>query len=67
MCNDRTTNRPQISLGDQSSYYLSTASNELGVIMATSEQGNQMHPISWQEYKDPQTGLTEKRKVAKPF
>lgn len=56
-----------ISLGDQSSYYLSTASNELGVVMATSEAGNQMHPISWKEFRDPITRAIESRKVAKPF
>lgn len=57
----------KISLGDQANYYLSTAQNELGVVMATSEDGNTMFPISWKEYKDPETGLTEPRKVAKPF
>ncbi|RYP19346.1 hypothetical protein DL767_009662 [Monosporascus sp. MG133] len=56
-----------ISLGDQANYYLSTASNELGVIMATSEAGNTMYPVSWKEYKDPETDLSEPRKVAKPF
>jgi len=56
-----------ISLGDQTSYYLSTASNHLGVIMATSEAGNAMYPVSWKEYRDPSTGLSENRKVAKPF
>ncbi|RYP77120.1 hypothetical protein DL771_001410 [Monosporascus sp. 5C6A] len=56
-----------ISLGDQANYYLSTASNELGVIMATSEAGNTMYPVSWKEYRDPETGLSEPRKVAKPF
>ncbi|KAI3321913.1 hypothetical protein HD806DRAFT_150065 [Xylariaceae sp. AK1471] len=56
-----------ISLGDQANYYLTTASNELGVIMATSEAGNTMFPVSWKEYKDPETGLSESRKVAKPF
>ncbi|KAK7741030.1 exosome 3'-_5 exonuclease subunit ski4 (Csl4) [Cytospora paraplurivora] len=56
-----------ISLGDQSNYYLATASNELGVIMAVSEAGNAMYPVSWKEYKDPETGLSESRKVAKPF
>ncbi|KAI0852388.1 hypothetical protein F5Y00DRAFT_258794 [Daldinia vernicosa] len=56
-----------ISLGDQANYYLATASNELGVIMATSEAGNPMFPVSWKEYKDPETGLSEPRKVAKPF
>ncbi|CAM1508322.1 Fc.00g051700.m01.CDS01 [Cosmosporella sp. VM-42] len=55
-----------ISLGDQANYYLSTAANELGVIMATSEAGNEMAPMSWKEYKDPETGIIEPRKVAKP-
>ena len=57
----------QISLGDQSNYYLSTARNELGVIMANSEAGNTMVPISWREFRDPITGERESRKVAKPF
>lgn len=61
------TNWRQISLGDQTAYYLSTASNHLGVIMATSEAGNAMYPVSWKEYRDPHTGLSESRKVAKPF
>ncbi|KAL1881147.1 hypothetical protein VTK73DRAFT_4594 [Phialemonium thermophilum] len=56
-----------ISLGDQANYYLSTARNELGVIMATSEAGNTMYPVSWKEYRDPETGLSEPRKVAKPY
>ncbi|CAD6584215.1 MAG: exosome 3'-_5 exonuclease subunit ski4 (Csl4) [Alectoria sarmentosa] len=56
-----------ISLGDQSNYYLSTARNELGVMMAKSEAGNTMVPISWKEFKDPVTGKRESRKVAKPF
>ena len=57
----------QISLGDQSNYYLSTASNQFGVIMATSEAGNTMYPISWKEFRDPVTGTTEARKAAKPI
>ncbi|KAI0536562.1 hypothetical protein GGR58DRAFT_383205 [Xylaria digitata] len=56
-----------ISLGDQANYYLSTANNELGVIMAISEAGNTMFPVTWKEYKDPETGLSECRKVAKPL
>ncbi|KAF2258520.1 hypothetical protein CC78DRAFT_478450 [Lojkania enalia] len=56
-----------ISLGDQSNYYISTAQNEYGVIIATSEAGNNMYPISWKEFRDPKTGATETRKVAKPF
>lgn len=57
----------QISLGDQANYYLSTARNELGVILATSEAGNTMYPVNWKEYRDPETGLIELRKVAKPY
>lgn len=57
----------QISLGDQTNYYLTTARNELGVIMAKSEAGNTMFPISWKDFKDPVTGETETRKVAKPI
>ena len=55
-----------ISLGDERSYYLSTARNELGVVMATSEMGNAMVPVSWREFMDPETGAREGRKVAKP-
>ena len=55
-----------ISLGDERSYYLSTAKNEFGVVMATSEWDNQMFPISWKEFQDPVMGTTELRKVAKP-
>ncbi|KAL8822872.1 MAG: hypothetical protein Q9191_006400 [Dirinaria sp. TL-2023a] len=56
-----------ISLGDQTNYYLTTARNELGVIMAKSEAGNTMYPISWKEFRDPMTGENETRKVAKPI
>lgn len=56
-----------ISLGDQSFYYLTTARNDLGVVMARSEAGNMMFPVSWKEMRDPLTGLGESRKVARPF
>lgn len=56
-----------ISLGDQSFYYLTTARNDLGVVMARSEAGNMMFPVSWREMKDPVTGSSESRKVARPF
>ncbi|KAJ5690077.1 hypothetical protein N7462_004469 [Penicillium macrosclerotiorum] len=56
-----------ISLGDQSFYYLTTARNDLGVVMARSEAGNMMFPISWKEMRDPVTGLGEQRKVARPY
>ncbi|KAF7193820.1 Exosome complex component CSL4, partial [Pseudocercospora fuligena] len=55
-----------ISLGDERAYYLSTAKNELGVVMATSEFGNQMVPVSWREFEDAEMGVRELRKVAKP-
>jgi len=55
-----------ISLGDTRSYYLSTASNDLGVIFATSAVGQApMIPVSWNEMQCSKTGLREQRKVAK--
>ncbi|KAI9043399.1 exosome non-catalytic core subunit CSL4 [Aspergillus affinis] len=56
-----------ISLGDQSFYYITTARNDLGVVMARSEAGNMMFPVSWKEMRDPATGAAELRKVARPF
>lgn len=57
-----------ISLGDQSNYYLSTARNELGVVVARGERdGSTMVPVSWREVVDLRTGRREARKVAKPF
>jgi exosome complex component CSL4 len=56
-----------ISLGDQGGYYLSTAKNELGVVVARGEGGDVLVPVSWREVKDLRTGRGEARKVAKPF
>jgi exosome complex component CSL4 len=56
-----------ISLGDQSNYYVSTAENAYGVVMARSEEGRLMYPVSWKEFRDPVTGVGELRKAAKPF
>ncbi|KAE8380893.1 exosome component EXOSC1/CSL4-domain-containing protein [Aspergillus bertholletiae] len=56
-----------ISLGDQSFYYLTTARNDLGVVMARSEAGNMMFPVSWKEMRDSVNGQAELRKVARPF
>ncbi|KAF2633035.1 hypothetical protein BU25DRAFT_87817 [Macroventuria anomochaeta] len=56
-----------ISLGDQSNYYVSTSENEFGVVMARSEEGRLMYPVSWKEFRDPVTGRAEARKAAKPF
>jgi exosome complex component CSL4 len=55
-----------ISLGDERSYYMSTAKNELGVVMAWSAVGNVMVPVSWKEFADETTGDRESRKAAKP-
>lgn len=54
-----------LSLGDAHSYFLTTAENELGVVIATSESGEKMVPISWQEMQCPKTYAKEYRKVAK--
>ncbi|KAG0226177.1 Exosome complex component CSL4 [Actinomortierella wolfii] len=56
-----------ISLGDARSYYLSTASNELGVIYGTSVAGGTLVPISWQEMQCTKTKVIEPRKCAKPM
>lgn len=66
-----------ISLGDQRDYYLSTAGNEYGVLLAWSANdtglpggeggGRLMEPVSWQEMRDPVSGKKEIRKVAKPL
>lgn len=55
-----------ISIGDERNYYISTAGNEFGVVVATSEEGHAMVPASWKEMKDVVTGKAENRKVAKP-
>jgi exosome complex component CSL4 len=66
-----------ISLGDSRSYFLATTQNHLGVVYALpalsdtalnsrSHSQQPMIPINWQEMQDPQTGIIEKRKVAKP-
>jgi exosome complex component CSL4 len=55
-----------LSLGDERNYYISTAGNELGVLIAKSEAGNAMVPSSWREMRDVVTGKGEPRKVAKP-
>ena len=54
-----------ISLGDSNSYLLSSAENELGVVIAYSESESQMIPISYNEMECPVTKIREFRKVAK--
>ena len=56
-----------ISIGDERSYYLSTAQNELGVVMAKgADSGAPMFPLNWKEVVDSLTGKREARKVARP-
>ncbi|KEF53511.1 uncharacterized protein A1O9_10486 [Exophiala aquamarina CBS 119918] len=55
-----------VSLGDERNYYISSAGNDFGVVVATSEDGNAMVPASWKEMKDVVTSKGESRKVAKP-
>ncbi|XP_071441483.1 exosome complex component CSL4 [Hetaerina americana] len=50
---------------DIHSYQLSTAENELGVVIAHSEAGVAMVPVSWTEMQCPKTYTKEPRKVAK--
>ncbi|XP_077992242.1 exosome complex component CSL4-like [Glandiceps talaboti] len=54
-----------LSLGDAQSYLLTTAENELGVVLAQSEAGVNMIPVSWFEMQCPKTHIKELRKVAK--
>jgi len=56
-----------LSLGEASSGYLvTTAENELGVVIAKSEMsGIKMIPVSWTEMQCPKTYNKEYRKIAK--
>lgn len=55
-----------VALGDQKSFHLSTARNELGVILAQSIAGHTMVADSWDSMLCPVTKVLEKRKCAKP-
>jgi len=55
-----------LSLGDANAgYLLTTAEAELGVVIARSEVGATMVPVSWTELQCPRTYNKEFRKVAK--
>lgn len=56
-----------LSLGEANSgYLLTTAENELGVVIARSETaGVKMVPVSWVEMQCPKTYNKEFRKIAK--
>uniref|UniRef100_T1KIF4 S1 motif domain-containing protein n=1 Tax=Tetranychus urticae TaxID=32264 RepID=T1KIF4_TETUR len=49
----------------ESGYLLSTASNEFGVVIARSENGVLMVPVSWTEMMCPEFKVKETRKVAR--
>ena len=55
-----------ISLGDPTAgYLLTTAENSLGVVIAKSEVGSVMVPVSWTEMQCTKSYTIEQRKVAK--
>ena len=55
-----------ISLGDAGGgYLLTTAENSLGVVIARSEAGSLMVPVSWTEMQCTASYSVEERKVAK--
>lgn len=54
-----------LPLTEAHTYQLSTAENELGVVIAHSEYGHPMVPISWTEMQCSKTFIREPRKVAK--
>ncbi|KAK2143767.1 hypothetical protein LSH36_814g01042 [Paralvinella palmiformis] len=54
-----------LTYGDLQSFLLTTGENELGVVMATSEAGGSLVPISWNEMQCSKTGNKEYRKVAR--
>ena len=54
-----------LSLGDHQNYLLSTAGDELGVVLATSAAGVRLEPTSWNEMRCPKTGVKESRKTAR--
>lgn len=57
-----------ISLGDSlRNLYLSTAGEDLGVLVSKNETSNNlMLPFDWENMVDPVSNEFEKRKVAKP-
>lgn len=55
----------QLPITEAHSYQLTTAENELGVVIAHSDHGYPMVPVSWTEMQCPKTLVREPRKVAK--
>lgn len=56
-----------VGVGDERAFLCSTARNELGVVLATADggEGAALYARSWREMVD-QTGVVERRKVARP-
>ncbi|XP_039295887.1 exosome complex component CSL4 isoform X2 [Nilaparvata lugens] len=54
-----------LPVNEVQSYQLSTAENELGVVIAHTSAGVPMIPISWDQMQCPKTYVKENRKVAK--
>lgn len=54
-----------IGLGDNGRHLVTIADKEFGVVIATSEAGATMIPISWTEMMCPRTSAKEPRKVAR--
>ncbi|XP_050434971.1 exosome complex component CSL4-like [Adelges cooleyi] len=54
-----------LPIEEANTFRLTTAKNELGVILANSEFGHPMIPISWTEMQCTVTDTVERRKVAK--
>lgn len=55
-----------ISLGDSKWFYLSTAEDHLGVVLA-SHENKRLLPYSWEEMIDPTDNKIYHRKVARPL
>ncbi|CAN7942251.1 unnamed protein product, partial [Ixodes hexagonus] len=54
-----------MSIGDALSYYLTTAENMLGVVVALSASDVPMVPVSWTAMQCPVSSVREPRKIAK--
>ncbi|GMR31086.1 hypothetical protein PMAYCL1PPCAC_01281 [Pristionchus mayeri] len=55
-----------ISFGDnQTSFLLSMAEDELGVVSGVSESGERMLPVDWEHMAGVKSGVRERRKVAR--
>ncbi|KAM7284092.1 exosome complex component CSL4 [Ixodes scapularis] len=54
-----------MSIGDALFYYLTTAENMLGVVVALSASEVPMVPVSWTTMQCPVSSVRESRKIAK--